>query len=119
SSGSLPTLDEVMDRYLKATGGAAVLNGITSRMVKGTVDVVGVSRGGTFEIYSVVPNKVLSILKVTPAETFKVGYNGRVGWTQTSTGARMMKGAELESLQKDADFYLILNLKNAFPNMTM
>src|SRR6185369_6463388 len=94
-------------------------NGVTSRVVKGTVDVVGVSRGGTFETYSVAPNKALSILNVTPSETIKVGYNGRVGWTQTPNGVRMLKGAELESVQNDADFYLFLNLKNVYPKMTL
>ena len=118
-SGSLPALDEVMDRYLKAAGGAAAMSRVTSRVVKGTVDVVGISRGGTFETYSVAPNKALSILNVTPAETIKVGYNGRVGWTQTPNGVRMLKGAELESVQNDADFYLILNLKNVYPKMTL
>ena len=119
TSGSLPTVDEVMDRYLKAAGGAAALNGVTSRVVKGTVDVVGVSRGGTFETYSVAPNKAVSILNVTPAETIKVGYDGRVGWTQTSTGVRVLKGAELASVQTDADFYAILNLKSLYPKMTL
>jgi tetratricopeptide (TPR) repeat protein len=119
SSGSLPTVDEVIERYLKAAGGAAALNGVTSRVVKGTVDVVGVSRGGTFETYSVAPNKAVSILKITPAETIKVGYNGRLGWAQTATGVRVLKGAELESVQTDADFYAILNLKSLYPKMTL
>ena len=119
TSGSLPTVDEVMDRYLKAAGGAAALNGVTSRVVKGTVDVVGVSRGGMFETYSVAPNKAVSILKVTPAETIKVGYDGRVGWTQTSTGVRVLKGTELASVQTDADFYMVLNLKSLYPKMTL
>jgi outer membrane lipoprotein-sorting protein len=78
-----------------------------------------VSRGGTFETYSVAPNKAVSILNVTPAETIKVGYDGRVGWTQTSTGVRVLKGAELASVQTDADFYAILNLKSLYPKMTL
>jgi tetratricopeptide (TPR) repeat protein len=119
SSGSMPALDEVLDKFLKAAGGAAALNGVTSRIVKGTVDVVGVSRGGTFETYWTAPNKAVSILNVTPSETIKVGYNGRVGWAQTPTGVRVLKGAELESVQNDADFYNIFNLKTVYPKMTL
>jgi tetratricopeptide (TPR) repeat protein len=119
SSGSLPSLDEVMEKYLKALGGAAAMNGVSSRVVKGSVDVVGVSRGGTFETYAVTPNKTLGILKLTPAETLKVGYNGHVGWMQTATGVRILKGAELESIQNDADFFNLLNLKNIYPKMAL
>ncbi|HEU4833833.1 MAG TPA: DUF1570 domain-containing protein [Pyrinomonadaceae bacterium] len=119
TSGSLPVLDEVLEKYQKALGGAAALKSVTSRIMKGTVDVVGVSRGGTFESYTVAPNKTLSIVNITPAETIKIGYNGRVGWMQTPTGVRLLKGAELESMQKDTDFYFILNLKNIYPKMTL
>jgi len=111
-SASLPTVDEVLKKYTEAVGGSAAINGIKSRVVKGTVDVVGVSRGGTFETYLLAPNKALSVIQAHPIGTIRVGYNGRVGWEQTSGGVRILKGAELASLQSDADFYSILNLKN-------
>ena len=111
-SASLPTVEEVLKKYAEAVGGTAAINGIKTRVVKGTVDVVGVSRGGRFETYLLAPNKALSVIQAHPIGTIKVGYNGRVGWEQTSGGVRMLKGAELASLQSDADFYSILNLKN-------
>jgi len=119
SSGSLPTLDEVLNRYVQAAGGAAAVNAVTSRVVKGTVDVVGVSRGGSFETYSVAPDKALSIMQAHPMGTVKIGYNGRVGWMQTSANVRLLKRAELESAHADADFYSILNLKNSYPKLTL
>jgi tetratricopeptide (TPR) repeat protein len=119
SSGSLPSIDEIINRYLKTAGGATAVNGVSSRVVKGTIDVVGVSRGGTFETYSVAPNKAISILQVTPTETTKVGYNGRIGWVQTPAGVRTLKGGELESVRSEADFYTILTLKNSYPKMTL
>lgn len=50
SLGSLPTVDELINRYLQAAGGEAAINAITTRVVKGTRDIVGVSRGETFEM---------------------------------------------------------------------
>jgi tetratricopeptide (TPR) repeat protein len=118
SSGSLPTVDELINKYVQALGGTAI-NAITSRVVKGTLDIVGVSRGGTFETYTLSPDKALSILKPGPTDTIKVGYNGRVGWMQTPAGVRILKGAELESVQSEADFYAILDLKDSYEKMTL
>jgi tetratricopeptide (TPR) repeat protein len=119
SSGALPTVDELIDKYLQATGGAPAVNAVSSRVVKGTIDVVGVSRGGTFETYTVAPNKALSIMRPSATETIKIGYNGRIGWMQSPLGARLLKGAELESIQSDADFYAVLNLKKSYTKMTL
>jgi hypothetical protein len=49
SSGALPTVDEVVNKYMQAIGGAAAVNAVTSLVVKGTVDLIGVCRGGTVE----------------------------------------------------------------------
>jgi len=91
SSGSLPTVDELINRYLQAAGGEAAIHAVKSRVVKGTIDIVGVSRGGTFETYTISPDKALSIMKPGPTETIKVGYN----------------------------FYAILNPKNSYAKMTL
>lgn len=119
SSGALPAVDEVINKYVQAIGGAAAVNAVTSRVVKATLDVVGVSRGGTFESYTVAPNKSLSIIQPVPTETIKIGYNGRIGWMQTTTGVRLLKGAELEVTKNDADFYGILNPKSNYAKLTL
>jgi len=119
NSGALPTVDEVLNKYLEVIGGASAIKSVTSRIVKGTLDVVGVSRGGTFESYTLAPNKALSVIQAHPMGTIKLGYNGRAGWTQTSTGVRTLKDMELESVQRDVDFYGILQLKNIYAKLTL
>jgi tetratricopeptide (TPR) repeat protein len=93
NSGALPTVDEVVNKYLQAIGGAAAVDAVTSRVVKGTVDVVGVSRGGPFEIYTVRSNKSVRVTK--------------------------RAGAELDAIGSDADFYSITNLKNNYAKLTL
>jgi tetratricopeptide (TPR) repeat protein len=119
NSGALPAIDDVLNKYVQAIGGAAAVNAVTSRVVRGTVDIVGVSRGGTFETYTVAPGKSLSILQPGPTETMKVGYNGRTGWMQTPAGVRLLKGAELDAARSDADFYSIINLKSSYAKLTL
>jgi tetratricopeptide (TPR) repeat protein len=119
SSGALPNIDELLKKYVEVIGGAAAINAVKSRVVKGTLDVVGISRGGIFETYTLAPDKALSILQAQPIGTVKAGYNGRIGWTQTPTGLRVLKGAELAAIKSDADFYGLLNLQKTYANITL
>jgi len=116
---SLPTVDEVLSKYVEAMGGAKAINAVTSRVTKGTVDLVGVSRGGSFEIYELAPNKTLSVMQAHPIGTIKLGFNGRSGWARTVAGLRTLKGLELASLQRHSDFYSLARLKNNYPKVTL
>jgi tetratricopeptide (TPR) repeat protein len=118
-TGSLPSVDELLARYVEAMGGAKAINAVTSRVIKGSVDVPGVSRGGSFESYLQAPNKALSVIQAHPFGTIKIGYNGRNGWSQTAMGVRPVKvPAELGSLQRDADLYAPLRIKNNYVKVT-
>lgn len=119
SSGPMPTLDEVLARYLEASGGAAAISAVNSRMIKGTVDVVGVSRDANFEVYSQAPNKTLMIMSAPPLGPIKMGFNGRSGWAQTAAGIRAIKGVELAALQRDSDFYGPVTLRTNFAKISL
>lgn len=118
-SGSLPTVDEVLNKYVEAIGGAKAINAVTSRVTKGTLDVAGVSRGGSFETTAQAPNKAVTVIQAHPLGTVKVGYNGRVGWTSNVKGVSALKGLELARLQRDADFYNPLRVKNNYAKVTL
>lgn len=118
-SGSLPSLDEVLAKYVEAIGGAKAINAVTSRVSKGTVDLAGVSRGGAFQSYQVAPNKSLSVMDAHPIGTIKLGFNGRNGWAWTQQGLRTLKGTELATVQRDSDLYGVLRLKNNFSKLTL
>jgi outer membrane lipoprotein-sorting protein len=119
NSGALPAVDEVVNKVVEALGGAAALKAVTSRVMKGSLDIIGVSRGGTFETYKVAPDKALTIMQPASGEIVKVGYNGQIAWLQTDGVVRQLKGAELASVQKDADFYSMLHLKDRNPKLTL
>lgn len=118
-SGSLPTVDEVLSKYVAALGGAAAINAVKSRVTKGTLDVAGISRGGTFETTALAPNKVSTVIQAHPLGTVKVGYNGRTGWTSNAKSVSVLKGSELARLQRDADFYGQVRVKNNYANVTL
>jgi tetratricopeptide (TPR) repeat protein len=119
SSGSLPSVDEVLRRFIEAIGGETAINATNSRMTKGTLDVAGVSRGGSFELYAVAPNKALMVMQAHPLGTVKLGFDGHTGWTINATGKRLLKGAELAKLQRDSEFYEWLRMKTVFAKVTL
>jgi tetratricopeptide (TPR) repeat protein len=119
ASGSLPTIDEVLNRYVEALGGTAAIKAPTSRVVKGTLDVAGFSRGGSFESYGLAPNKLLNVLQAHPLGTVKAAYNGRVGWVRSKEGLRTLKGLELAAVERDSDFYGVIRMKNNYAKVTL
>lgn len=119
TSGSLPTLDQVLAKYVEAMGGAAAINKVTNRVIKGSLNVVGVSQGGSFDIHAEAPNKISTVLQAYPLGTIKSGFNGRTGWAGTNTGLRPLKKPELAELQRLADFYGQFRLKSIYPKMTL
>ncbi|HEU4712277.1 MAG TPA: tetratricopeptide repeat protein [Pyrinomonadaceae bacterium] len=119
TSAALPAVDDLLARYVEAMGGAAAINKVTSRVIKGTVDVAGVSRGGSFETYAVAPNKSVTVIQAHPMSTVKIGYNGKTGWYLSEGALRAVKGAELATLQREADFYSPVRIKQNFAKVIM
>jgi hypothetical protein len=75
NSGPLPAVDEVLAKYAEAIGGAKAVGAVKSRVVKGSLDVVGVSRGGSFATYTEAPNKNATMLQAYPLGNVKGGFS--------------------------------------------
>lgn len=119
NSGSMPTADEVLARYVDALGGWAAIKAVNSRVTKGTLDVIGVSRNGSFEVDELAPNKSLTSMQVYAMGTIKVGFNGEHGWVKNSAGFRQLKGTELGLVQRTSDFYEPIRLKTNFTKINL
>lgn len=117
ASASLP-VDEVLAKFLEAMGGAAI-DAATSRVIKGEVAIVGVSRGGSFAQYAQAPNKYSTTVEAHPIGKVSEGYDGRAGWLRTAAGVRIAKNAELALLKRNADFYGHFKLKTIFKKVAL
>ena len=118
TSGSTATVQEVLAKYVEAMGGAAI-DKVTSRVIKGELNVVGVSRGGSFETHAQAPNKILSILQAYPIGPAKAGFNGRTGWIRTAKGLRILKESEWMAFRREGDLYGQFRPRNAFQKATL
>lgn len=120
TSTSLPTVDEVLARYVEAMGGEKAIMAITTRIIKGTVDVAGMSRGGTFESYSQAPARLSVLLEAHPFGLTKTGYNGKVAWSWSKAGTKIVNApVEVAQYEREADIYQPVGLKKKYAKITL
>jgi hypothetical protein len=114
------TVDEIIDKYLAATGGRAALEKLTSRVVTGTISVSTPAGEltGTIEVYNKGPVQQRTLVKID-ASQLGIGqivqdqrFNGTAGYTIDSiNGNREMTGDQLETARANAFPSPLLNYK--------
>jgi zinc protease len=122
SSAALPTVDEVLDRYVKALGGKAAIEKINSRVSKGTFEIPSLAGAkGMIEIYEKAPNKEVAILNIPGIGTQAEGFDGHVAWElEPDSGvAHEKSGLELATAKREAEFYADIKLKELYSSLTL
>jgi hypothetical protein len=113
-----PSVKQILDHYVQATGGADALMKITSRTVKGSrigADGVLVPE----EVYQKAPDKLLTVTSY-PNAVFSNGYNGTAGWAHSSReGATPLPDQLLAQLKRDAVFYKELKTEDLYSSLTV
>jgi outer membrane lipoprotein-sorting protein len=120
SSRALPSVEQVLAKYVASIGGSAAHQKLTTRVATGEWE--NVTRGVRFpiEIYSKAPNKRVEILDAPENRGFTGrGYDGAAGWSMnmTETGLRQLEGAELAATQRESDFYRQITLDHLYKQL--
>jgi tetratricopeptide (TPR) repeat protein len=117
---NLPTLDEVLDRYVTVLGGQEKIKNLTTRLIRGKARVPGEFRDAPFEISEKSPNKSRVLVTPEHATALAQGFDGTLGWIKIgATVARRLKGTELAELQRDCDFYAPLRLRSNYAEVRL
>ncbi len=111
-----PTADQLLDKYVQTAGGAAAIDKVTSRVMKGTIDFAG--KDLPIDIYSKAPDQRISFTHMPEGDSV-TAFNGHEGWLGTPgrPGVREMHGSELDAASIDADLHLATHLKPMFSEM--
>jgi hypothetical protein len=114
-SAQAPTVDQILEKYVVAVGGADAMKKITTRVMTGKI-----LAGGTetpIEVITKAPNLRISVTHNRASESL-TAFDGTVGW-MGSTGhpAREMSAAESAAAGLDAEFYLGLRIKELYPQL--
>ena len=76
----LPTADAVLANYARVTAGATT-GRMPNRVMKGRIDVPGLSVGGKFAFWATTGGKSLTIMMTNQMGTVKQGFDGQSSWT--------------------------------------
>jgi zinc protease len=119
-AGTSPTVDEILDKYVRALGGKAALEKISSRVMKGMLDNSGEGTSAPAEIWAKAPNKYFAKADVPDYGAIEEVLDGDKGWTQNpDSGFQSMTPSELAVAKRDYDFYREIRLKEHYPKMTV
>jgi mono/diheme cytochrome c family protein len=113
----LPSLDQILERYVQAVGGRQAIERVTSRVMKGSrvgADGVLVPE----EVYAKAPNKLLTVTSY-PKLVFRTGFNGTLGWAVANQERRDPPEEVLAQLRREAEFYKETRLKELYPKMAV
>lgn len=116
-SAPAPTADQLFDKYVKALGGPAAIEKVSSRSEKGTISFGG--QNFPIDIFSKSPDKRISVTHMPNGDNV-TAYNGREGWLGApGRPMREMHGPDLEGAAIDADLHFATHLKQMFSEVNV
>ena len=119
-AAKLPTVDQILDKYVQAIGGKAAVEKQTSRIAKGSFEIPAFGASGTAEIYAKAPNKTATTINVAGYGVVQEVFDGKTGWSSDpQNGLREKSGAELAATKLDAEFHKSIKLKQLYPKIVV
>jgi zinc protease len=118
TNAKLPTVKEILDKYVQALGGRAANEKIKTRLIKGTLEMLPMGVKGSAESFALAPDK--SYTKVTLSGIGEIieSFDGKNAWSVNPIqGNRDKTGAELLQTKMASDFYRDLNLDRLYSKM--
>jgi len=114
------TVEQILEQHLRAIGGPAAFDKLTSRIMKGTYALPTKGYSTTIEVYAKAPNKY-ALYMTGKDNTAARGFNGTLGWSRnySEEGLRVLTGAELSADQREADFYRERDLRKLYSAITL
>ncbi|HUA16462.1 MAG TPA: c-type cytochrome [Verrucomicrobiae bacterium] len=109
-----PTAAQLFDKYVQASGGAAAIDKITSRVMKGTISFG--AHSWPIDIYSKEPDERISFTHLPEGDNI-TAFNGHEGWLGPMGRIHDMHGGELDGAAIDADLHLATHLQGMFSQM--
>jgi len=107
-----PAADQLFDKYVKAVGGAAAIDKVTSRVMKGTITFG--DRNISIEIYSKDPDKRVSFTHTSYGDSI-TAFDGHEGWLGVpGRPVHEMHGPDIDAAAMDADLHFPAHLKEMF-----
>jgi len=117
---ALPTLEQVLDKYVAAVGGRAAIEKVTSVTAKGTIEIVGLGVTGTIQLTQKAPDKSASTVELAGIGVTREAFDGTTAWEESpQSGMRIKSGVELAEARRNATFPRELKMASLYAKMTV
>jgi zinc protease len=114
----LPSARSILDRHVEAIGGRRAVLAHKSIYVKGSLTMPAAGIGGTVEVYSAAPNKLLMKVAIDGVGEVAEGFDGTHAWSMSPmTGPMLQEGKALEQKRLDAEFHGELHPDSRYVSM--
>jgi hypothetical protein len=77
----LPSARDIIDRFVKVTGGTAALTAVKTIRARGTLTIPAQQLSGSFELTAARPNKSLTRATIEGIGRVEEGFDGKIGWS--------------------------------------
>jgi photosynthetic reaction center cytochrome c subunit len=112
---NLPTASQLIDNYINALGGAAAIEGVTSRVERGSVNFH--AQSVRVEVFTQGPGKQTLVRHLPEGDSVTI-FDGQSGWLVVpGRPVREMQGTDLEIARMDADMHFPLHIQQMFPEL--
>ncbi len=118
AAAKLPTVKEILDKYVAAQGGRAANEKFKTRSVKGTIELAPMGIKGTVEGFAAAPDKNYTKMSLQGIGEIIDSYDGKTAWTiNPLQGNRDKTGEELLQNKLLYAFNREINLDKLYPKM--
>ncbi len=112
---SLPSADQLIEKYVLALGGASAILKVSTRVAKGTANLAG--REVAVDVFDKAPGRRVTIMHFPDGDNI-TAFNGEEGWLSApGRPLREMHGSDIEAAKMDSDLQLPLHLKQTFGDL--
>jgi hypothetical protein len=115
ATGPAASVDDILQKYTAAAGGADAMHKVNTRVMKGAILVAG--NESPIDVITKAPNKRITISHMGNNHSM-TAFDGTLGWLGSEgRPAREMSAPESAAAGLDAEFYLALRLKEIYPQL--
>lgn len=101
----LPSGREIVERHVKAIGGAAAFTSLSSMRIRGRLEIPAQNISGDLEVLTARPARVVYRLTVPAIGRIENGFDGTVGWSiNPLAGPEILTGRQLSEAADEALF---------------
>lgn len=118
SASATPSVDSILDGFVRALGGRAELENITSMVFTGDLTISALKTTGKTSEYFKAPDHFAFVAEIPSYGTARTVYDGKTAWNVSpKRGVIDISGPELSDMSRRSDIHWNLKLKEFYPGL--